>query len=760
MAHVSHKLNSAFEGALAGGGDPATSPLYVFGPFLKLIVVAGVAQITFGASLWLVIITIGMVSTMYRLVMKWITDGSGGSGLAEDEFGSWAVKINAGITFVEYTLTFLVSMSAMVTFIADRLPLLNETVLGFQYRTFVAVILSIFTGWLVNRGPKVAARAFGPATLGVLILLWVMIIATIVKFGFQLPNFDLRAFSPQFLGFTFAGYARILAVMTGIEIFANLVAAYGGKPAEKSKKAFGSLVIIMGTTGITMLVVGPAILNLADPTNEHVSVFTQTMDQILPGPLALIGTLVGIAVLLSAAAASAQGLQFLFLGLKYRHYLPSVFGQRNKFEVADKPVWLEVGLVSITFLAFGTNEETYLAIYAAGVFILLSMTGWAAAKRLGRELRAEFVASRLAALVGTVLAAMLTSGATVLIFTERFFDGAWTYLIFLPILYGLFSFFRQRLGDPPQIEERLGREMFGRYLSPTETKAIEPTKDVAIEKVLIPLDGSPFSEQALQVARALVHAYGAHLTLISVHQVGRQFLGALRGQAGQLKGELSERTEYLTQTTWQLKNSGVEADFSIHSGSIAEEINSLCIDADMDLVVMSTSGRTGIERLVLGSVANKVVQLTNTPLLLIRPGAQWRSRSSQFKRLLATLDGSDSSEQILPYVRALGKQFESEVLLLSAPDAPGAEEYKGNIEGYLDDVVSDLEKAGLAARSIVTGAEPAETILAVSESEAVDLIMIATHGRGGLDRFMLGSVADRVVQQTKVPVFLVPVVTR
>ena len=603
-----------------------------------------------------------------------------------------------------------------------------------------------------------AARAFGPATLGVLILLWVMIIATIVKFGFQLPNFDLRAFSPQFLGFTFAGYARILAVMTGIEIFANLVAAYGGTPAEKSKKAFGSLIIIMGTTGITMLVVGPAILKLADPTNEHVSVFTQTMDQILPAPLAILGTLVGIAVLLSAAAASAQGLQFLFLGLKYRHYLPSVFGQRNKFEVADKPVWLEVGLVSITFLAFGTNEETYLAIYAAGVFILLSMTGWAAAKRLLRELRTEFVASRLAALVGTILAAMLTSGATVLIFTERFFDGAWTYLIFLPILYLLFSFFRQRLGDPPQIEERLGREMFGRYFSPTQTKAIEPTKEVAIKKVLVPLDGSPFSEQALQVAQALVHAYGAHLTLMSVHQDGRQFLGAVRGQAGQLKGELSERTEYLSQTTWQLKNSGIQADFSIHSGSIAEEISSLCIDADMDLVVMSTSGRTGIERLVLGSVANKVVQLTNTPVLLIRPGAQWRSRSSQFKRLLATLDGSATSEQILPYVRALGKQFESEVLLLSSPDAPGAEEYKGNIEDYLENVVANLKQAGLAARSIVTGAEPAETILAVSESEAVDLIMIATHGRGGLDRFMMGSVADRVVQQTKVPVFLVPIV--
>ena len=127
MAHVSHKLSNSLEGALAGGGDPATSPLYVFGPFLKLIVVAGVAQITFGASVWLVIFTIAMVSAMYRLVMRWITDGSGGSGLSEEEFGSWAVKINASITFIEYTLTFLVSMAALVTFVADRFPMHERT---------------------------------------------------------------------------------------------------------------------------------------------------------------------------------------------------------------------------------------------------------------------------------------------------------------------------------------------------------------------------------------------------------------------------------------------------------------------------------------------------------------------------------------------------------------------------------------------------------------------------------------------------------
>ena len=82
------------------------------------------------------------------------------------------------------------------------------------------------------------------------------------------------------------------------------------------------------------------------------------MDLLLPTPLAYLGTIVSVAVLLSASAASAQGLQNLALGLRMRHYVPAVVGQRNKFEVADVPVWIEVGLVSFCFLAFGTSEET------------------------------------------------------------------------------------------------------------------------------------------------------------------------------------------------------------------------------------------------------------------------------------------------------------------------------------------------------------------------------------------------------------------
>ncbi|HMU61322.1 MAG TPA: universal stress protein, partial [Gemmatimonadales bacterium] len=647
MAHVSHRLSNAFQGALAGGGDPATSPLYVFGPFLKLIIVAGVAEVTFGASIWMVVFTVVMVSAMYRLVMRWVVDGSGGSGLTEEEFGSWAVKVNAGITFVEYTLTFLVSIAALVTFMADRAPALNDSIGGLPFRTIAAVLISIGIGWLVNRGPKTAARAFGPATLAVLLLLWTMIGATIWQRGFHLPSFDVRAFHPDYLHFTLAGYARILALMTGIEIFANLVAAYDGTSAERSKKAFGSLIIIMGTTCLTMLIVGPAILAEADVSDTHVSVFTQTMDHLLPSPLPWIGTLIGVLVLASAAAASAQGIQNLALGLRYRHYIPAALGIRNRFDVADKPVWVEVGIVALCFLAFGTHEETYLAIYAAGVFILLSMTGWAAAKRLLRQMRAQFSPGAAATLAGTIVAAILTTAATVIIFEERFFEGAWTYLLFIPALYLVFSRFRARLGAPKPLDEHLGRFFTAQYLLPFQRDDL-PDGDFGVERIMVPLDGSALAEQALPVAELLARTVDGRIDLMSVKS------GRSEGN-GEPAESRSATENYLNRLAETLRQRGVKAGISMRSGNIPEEIGRHGIESNADVIVMATHGRSRVDRLLGRNIATAVVRQTELPVLIIRPTDAWTSRHTAFKKLLVSLDGSVDSEEVLPSARILAR---------------------------------------------------------------------------------------------------------
>ena len=800
MAHVvSRKLSNAFEGALAGGGDPATSPLYVFGPFLKLIVAAGVAQVTFGASIWLVLLTVAVVAAMYRLVMRWITDGSGGSGLTEEEFGGWAVKVNAGITFIEYTLTFLVSVAALVTFIADRFSILNTPILlGLPGRVFVAIALSVLTAWLVNLGPKVAARVFGPATLAVLALLWAMNIATVWKLGFHLPPLNLKAFAPPYLNFTLGGYARILALMTGIEVFANLVAAYEGPPEQKARKAFGSLLIIMGSTGATMLITGPAIFRVADPMNEAVSVFTQTMDFLLPDPLPYIGTLIGVVVLLSASAASAQGIQNLALGLKDRHYIPPVLGQRNKYGVADKPVWLEVGIVALAFLLFGTREETYLSLYAAGVFILLSMTSWAVMKRLWRELRAAFDAGHAVTLGGSGLAALLTTVATVIIFAERLREGAWMYFVFIPLLYAAFTYFRNRLGAPSPLQERLGEleeAMWGVGTPPGAEKLALPPEEMVLvpteerwqpipeagerwraiaarpRHILVPLDGSAYAEQVLPLATLLARTYDARLTLISVVSAARGLLARPEVQR-KIEAGRQAKEAYLQQVAERLAKQGLKkVEYTVGVGPVAETLNMAAQKLGADLLTLRTHGRSGISRWVLGSTASKVLQLSIKPIFLVPLAAEEKAKEPRFRKILVPLDGSEFAERVLLHVRAMAQAFQAEIILLTVPVVPEAEGYgamadvvaalrqqaMAEAKQYLEGVAAVLSAEGHRVRAIITGSEPATTILEVGEREGVDLVMMATHGRSGLDRVFMGSTAERLAQHTKSLLFLLPI---
>ncbi|MBW6472328.1 MAG: universal stress protein, partial [Anaerolineaceae bacterium] len=732
--------------------------------------------------------TIAVVSAMYRLVMKWVTDGSGGSGLSEEEFGGWAVKVNAGITFIEYTLTFLVSMAAMVTFIADRLPALNQDLLGFPLRTLAAVLLSLLIGWLVNRGPKMAARTFGPATAGVLILLWIMIFATLFRTGFHLPALSLEAFIPPNLHFTIGGFVRILAVMTGIEVFANLVAAFEGTPKQKSRKAFQSMLIIMSTTAATMLIVGPAIFSLSDPAIREVSVFTQTMDQLLPDPLPYLGSLVGIFVLMSACAASAQGLQNLALGLKDRHYIPPVLGKLNEFEVADKPVWIEIAVVVFCFLLFGTHEETYLALYAAGVFILLSMTGWAVTHRLFHQVREKFTIQKTGLILGTSIAAMLTTAATLIIFEERFLEGAWAYFIMIPILYYAFTYFRKRIGAPSPEMDYLGQINstllagfgFGQTSAPSvgnENGEIEPymvvwkpepvvtqyrlTEKAMIRHVLVLLDGSPYAAQALPYAQFYCETTGAQMTLLSA---SKDFQSDTR--------KFKEAEDYLCSIAEKIHAAGIQVNCLVVRDSPAEATHALMIEKGVDLVFVTTRGTTGEKTWLREGLSSKLVHLLDIPVLLVQVFESGAPEAPHLGRILVALDGSAFSEQILPYARLLGKQFDCELMLISVPSVPESEKYRApasilqtirkqaetSMRKYLDSVAERLRAEGLSVRAIVTGSYPARAIVDVGKREGVDLIMITSQGRGGLDLVFMGSVAQQVVQLTDSPVFILPII--
>lgn len=627
------ELTSAWQGALAGGGDPASSPLYVFGPFLSLIVGAGVASITFGASIWLAVVTIAVVSFLYRLVMRWVVDGSGGTGLAEEELGTWAAKTTAALTCIEYTLTFLVSIAALVTFVADRAGLDGST-LGVSHRTMLAVVTSVVCGWLVSRGPRTVSRVFGPATAAVLVLLWVMIGAVIVRRGLHLPPLHLDAFRGRNLGYTLGGYVRILALMTGIEVFANLVASYSGPSDVRSRKAFSSLTIIMASTALTMVIVGPAILAIADPADPDVSVFTQTMDALLPHPLALIGTVVSVAVLLSAAAASALGVESLFLGLSVRHYAPAALGVRNRRHVAARPIWIEVAVAAVLFVTIGTDEATYLAIYAAGVFVLLSMTGWSAVLRLTRRRRAGHRASG-GTLPAVVLAAVFTSVATVVLFYERFTDGVWLYALMAPVLALSFHLVRRMRGDPGAGAERMGRLVAARgaeasamlgvgaspasdeiealleYLSGDDARpmrlamAVAHRRDVPLQdplRVCVPLDGSAHAELALAYVVRLAEARPVILDLIHVLEAGH----------------VAPAQEYLEVVARWASGRVVGVTTAVRVGRPVDSVLDQLEANDSALVVVSSHGRTGIRGAVIGSVTADLIRRSQLSVVAIQ----------------------------------------------------------------------------------------------------------------------------------------------
>ncbi len=637
-----------------------------------------------------------------------------------------------------------------------------------------------------------AVRIFGPATAGVLILLWVMVFATIFRYGFQFPDLNLEAFSPQYFRFTVGGYVRILAVMTGIEVFANLVAAYDGNPTKRSRSAFNSLLIIMGTTAVTMLIVGPAIFRLSDPTDPNVSVFTQTMDQLLPAPLAWMGTMVGAAVLMSASAASAQGLQNLGLGLTKRRYIPPVIGRRNAYGVAGRPVWIEVGIVALCFLLFGTHEETYLAIYAAGVFILLSLVGWAVTKRLIRQAREGFSFGKIMLIPGTIVAALMTTSATLIIFQERFLEGAWTYFLFIPMFFIGFTYFRSRLGAPSPMMEYLGRfeaaQLAGFGYGQVAVQKVltngdaiedieiswqpEPIEKsrwreerITIERIAVLLDGSTYAAQAIPYTKAICQATGAKLTLLS----------SVKNHTQQLRDQYEatrlQRQTYLDSVAIDLGEEGIQAEVQVHPGYLADVTETVVKEQNIDLVITSTRGKSANPHWLSGGVSSKLMRKITTPVLLVHAQDEVDEREPKIGRILVSLDGSIFSERVLPYARALARAFGSELVLLAVPEVPEVEDYRApaeavdairsmtvtNMDNFLNAVARSLRQDKIEVHTITTGSLPVRTIVSVSDEEQADVIMLTSRGRGGLDLLFMGSVAERVVDQTDKAVFMIPI---
>ncbi len=301
------------------------------------------------------------------------------------------------------------------------------------------------------------------------------------------------------------------------------------------------------------------------------------------------------------------------------------------------------------------------------------------------------------------------------------------------------------------------------------------------EKILVPLDGSRVAEAVLPHVGWLAGGLKAGVTLLTVvdpldikgeeRPMRRYGLASVKMVEETLGAKLKL---YLQEVAKSLAVRGVEeAEAVVVAGNISEEILGLAETHGCDLIAMSTHGRSGIRRGLLGSVTDAVVRYSDIPVLVIGPRCMSDGPESyaEIKRVVVPLDGSPLAEAILPYVEELASRLSLEVDLMQVVKVPALayagdhtyhtdttsieEELESEAAWYLENVAHRLEARGIRAKLAVMKGVPATKIVDYAHEAEGSMVAISTHGRSGLGRLVIGSVADSVIRSLDAPVLVV-----
>ena len=293
-----------------------------------------------------------------------------------------------------------------------------------------------------------------------------------------------------------------------------------------------------------------------------------------------------------------------------------------------------------------------------------------------------------------------------------------------------------------------------------------------IKTILVPLDGSDVAEQGLAAACRIATEVGATLHLVRA----LPYSALEEGVRSQEIQELRHARAYLAGVQRDLERQGVVSVAEILPCDPVRAILFATEAHDVDLISISTHGRSGIEHTLLGSVAEAVVGQSTTPILLTRAGAQAAPATAvPFGRILVPLDGTALAETALSYLRDQGIGRAASLLLLRAtptasqpfmPDVTGyavpqafelaqRETRERRMDGaaYLQALgTARLADATWHTRAVIGDA--AEAILDEARREGTDLIALATHGRHGWDRLLHGSVTRTLLHRATVPLLI------
>jgi nucleotide-binding universal stress UspA family protein len=311
------------------------------------------------------------------------------------------------------------------------------------------------------------------------------------------------------------------------------------------------------------------------------------------------------------------------------------------------------------------------------------------------------------------------------------------------------------------------------------------------QRILVPLDGTTHAERALPVAARIARASGASMVLLQVADAPVEY-GALSKYPSPITKEnlAVERTGdsgYLATVAESDELQGIEITTEVLAGAILPTLISAVQAKGIDLIVMCSHGDTGLKRWMLGSVAQELARHSPAPVLVLREGLDLSTVRHDSLRALVALDGSPFAEAALvPAAQSMAalaapgrgalhlmqvvtgpasyRRLRSE--LHSDPHRVGRE--LRDARAYLSSVATRLRKGELAdlglmvTWSIAVEADVASTLIKVAEYgrntedfDGCDLIAIATHGRSGVQRLVMGSIAQRILGATKLPLLIV-----
>jgi nucleotide-binding universal stress UspA family protein len=290
-------------------------------------------------------------------------------------------------------------------------------------------------------------------------------------------------------------------------------------------------------------------------------------------------------------------------------------------------------------------------------------------------------------------------------------------------------------------------------------------------KILIPLDGSSLAEHVLDHVAWLATPAATELVLVNAVETWRYAMAGPEFPLADLNAYIhSGEEEYMAGKRQQMQDAGYRVTTHVIDGDPAQVILDLAEKTGADLIAISTHGRSGFVRWALGSVAERVIHGARIPVFLVREATE--PRVHKLQTILLPLDGSAVAEQALPEAQALAWANDAHILLLQViqkldessqrlifKDETAAKatfaEWRTQAENYLEGITQRLIAAGVASDYRVVVDNPDRAICDITKGDSIDLIVMGTHGRTGMNRWVYGSVANKVLRGASCPLLLV-----